>query len=118
MFCKSCGAKIDDNSVFCQSCGVSQKTAPTRNTEEKVLLKDIAQIAAGKLAAKKGRAVLTNKRFQFYIYSFVDISIYGKKVFERPGELHYEVFKSDIKRIFVEKMPVARAISIEEKMGQ
>ena len=35
MFCKKCGAKIEDDSLFCQSCGVEIKQLKTGMNKEK-----------------------------------------------------------------------------------
>lgn len=44
MFCKACGHQIDDDSVFCQKCGVKQTAAsPIKPTEVKKVIEPIIE---------------------------------------------------------------------------
>lgn len=35
MFCKNCGAEIDDKAVVCPKCGVAQSNTPTASPDDK-----------------------------------------------------------------------------------
>lgn len=64
MYCKHCGAQIDDNSKFCSSCGQSlgeiTQTAPTNNipNEEDIKIQEEKKIEAIKNKKKKTKKIV------------------------------------------------------------
>lgn len=64
MYCKHCGAQIDDNSKFCSSCGQSlgetTQTAPTNNipNEEDIKIQEEKKLEAIKNKKKKTKKIV------------------------------------------------------------
>lgn len=77
MYCKKCGAQIDDDSIYCKKCGINITEAENEKTFEERIVENQIQIRTQLIGIKTGIEILIGTIIALSLTGFL---VFGSKL--------------------------------------